>query len=133
MAVGELAAVLWQERELLEDLLFSLDQQHRVVAAGDTRWLARADAAVAGAVRAVRTHEIFRAIEVETLVSQLGLACTASLREIAEVVDEPWTTVLTEHREALRELAAEVDEATERNRDLLLAGERATRERLEQV
>jgi hypothetical protein len=132
-ALGELAAVLWQERELLEDLLFALDQQHRVVAAGDTRWLGRADAAVAGAAGAVRTHEVFRAIEVESLVSLLGLACTASLRDIAEVVDEPWTTVLTDHRDALRELATEIDEATERNRDLLLAGERATREQLEQV
>ena len=66
-------------------------------------------------------------------MSVLGLACTASLRDIAEVVDEPWTTVLTDHRDALRELAGEIDEATERNRDLLLAGERATREQLEQV
>lgn len=132
-ALGELAAVLWQERELLEDLLFALDQQHRVVAAGDTRWLGRADAAVAAAVGAVRTHEVFRAIEVEALVSLLGLACTASLRDIAEVVDEPWATVLADHRDALRELANEIDEATERNRDLLLAGERVTREQLEQV
>ena len=129
--LGELAAVLWQERELLEDLLFAVLQQERVVAEAQTRWLARADAAVAAATRAVQTHEVFRAMEVETVVTLLDVPPTASLREIAEAAGDPWLTVLSEHREALRVLAAEIDEATERNKALLVAGERATRASLE--
>lgn len=130
-ALGELAAVLWQERELLEDQLFAVLQQQHVLAEGQTRWLGRADAALAAATRAVQTHEVFRAMEVETVVSLLGLPATASLLEIAEASGEPWLTVLGEHRDALRVLAAEIDEATERNEALLAAGERATRESLE--
>jgi hypothetical protein len=130
-ALGELAAVLWQERELLEDLLFAVIQQHGVLTEGQTRWLGRADAAVAAATRAVQTHEVFRAIEVETVVALLGLAPTASLHEIAEVAGEPWQTVLGEHRDALRALAVEIDEATGRNEALLEAGERTTRAALE--
>lgn len=130
-ALRELAAVLWQERELLEDLLFAVVQQHSVLTDGQTRWLARADAAVAAATRAVQTHEVFRAMEVETVVSMLGLSRTASLREIAEAAGDPWLTVLSEHRDVLRALAAEIDEATERNHALLAAGERATRDPLE--
>ena len=129
--MGELAAVLWQERELLEDLLFAVLQQHSVLTQGQARWLGRADAAVATATRAVQTHEVFRAMQVETVVSLLGQPATACLRDIAEAAGEPWLTVLGEHRDALRALAAEIDEAVERNQSLLVAGERATREALE--
>lgn len=131
VALSELAAVLWQERELLEDQLFAVLQQQHVLAEGQTRWLARADAAVASATRAVQTHEVFRAMEVETVVSLLDLPATASLREIAEAAGEPWLTVLGEHRDALRGLVAEVDEAAERNAALLAAGERSIRDALE--
>jgi hypothetical protein len=130
-ALGQLSAILWQERELLEDLLFTLRNQHDVLVGGQTRWLGRADAAVAATTRAVQTVEVLRAIEVEGLVTQLGLEPNASLREIAEAASEPWRDVLCEHREALRSLATEVDEATEGNRVLLAEGEQATREALE--
>ncbi len=129
--MGQLSAILWQERELLEDLLFALENQHHVVAGARTRWLGRADAAVAATTRAVQTAEVLRAIEVDGLVAQLGLEPTASLREIADAAAEPWQSLLDEHRDALRALTDEVDEATERNRALLVAGEQATRDALE--
>ncbi len=131
--LGELAAVLWQERELLEDLLYALVQQQRVLSAGEARWLPRADALVAAAARGVQDHEVLRAIEVETLAPTVGLAPTASLLEIANCAEEPWSGVLHEHRAALRGLAAEVEHATAQNRSLLLAGERSTRDALEQA
>jgi hypothetical protein len=131
--LGELAAVLWREREVLEDLLYALTQQQLVLDAGQTRWLPRADAAVAAAAHAVQDHELVRAIEVETLVQILGLPANASLLEIAAQAGEPWATVLGDHRVALRTLTAEIETVTAHNRTLLLAGERATREALEQV
>lgn len=130
-ALSELAAALWQERELLEDLLYALVQQYHLLAAGQTRWLARADAAVAGTARAVQEHEVFRAMQVDALLTVLGLPPSASLREIAQAVDEPWPTLLDEHRSALRCLAEEIEQATARNRALLIAGERSSREALE--
>jgi hypothetical protein len=131
--LGELAAVLWQEREVLEDLLYALVQQQLLLEAGQTRWLPRADAAVAAAARAVQDHELVRAIEVETLIQVLGLPAGASLLEIAAHAGEPWATVLADHRDALRTLSAEIDAVTAHNRALLIAGERATREALEQA
>ena len=131
--LSELAAVLWQEREVLEDLLYALIQQQLVLDAGRTRWLPRADAAVATAAHAVQDHELVRAIEVETLVQVLGLPANASLLEIAAHAGEPWATVLGDHRAALRALTAEIEAVTAHNRTLLIAGERATREALEQA
>ena len=128
--LGELAAVLWQEREVLEDLLYALIQQQLLLDVGQTGWLPRADAAVAAATRAVQDHELVRAIEVETLVQVLGLPANASLLEIAAHAGEPWATVLGDHRDALRTLTAEIDAVTAHNRALLIAGERATREAL---
>jgi hypothetical protein len=130
--LAEFAAVLWQERELLEDLLYALVQQHVVLAAGESRWLARADAAVAGASHAVQGHEVFRAMEADAVVAVLGLAPSASLLEIAAAAGDPWSTVLLDHRSALRALTTEIEQATARNRDLLIAGERSTRAVLEQ-
>lgn len=118
---------------MLEDLLFALVQQHNILATGQTRWLARADDAVAATARAVQNHEVFRAMEVDALVAMLGLASSASLLEIAQVADEPWSTLLHDHRSALRRLADEVDAAIARNRTLLIDGERSTREALEQA
>ena len=131
--LGDLAAVLWQERELLEDLLYALTQQHHLLVAGEIRWLPRADAAVADAARAIQEQEVFRAIEVETLVAVLGIGPSPSLQQIADAAGEPWAMLLQEHLAALRALTEEIEQATTRNRTLLIAGERSTREALEQV
>jgi hypothetical protein len=131
--LGELAAVLWRERELLESLLFSLVQQQLVLTSGGTRWIARVDAMVQAAARAVQEHELVRAIEVDALAAQHGLPADVPLRDLAALAPEPWGTVLADHREALSLLLAEIDTVTVENRALLVAGERATREALEQV
>lgn len=131
--LAELAAVLWQERELLDGLGYALLQQHAVLTSGELRWLPRADAAVAAAARAVQDHELFRAMAVEALVAGLDLDPSASLGEIAAAAGEPWTLLLTEHRDALRTSTEQIEQATARNRTLLVAGERSTRAALEQV
>ncbi len=131
--LGDLAAVLWQERELLEDLLYALTQQHHLLASGEIRWLPRADASVAAAARAIQEQEVFRAIEVETLVAVLGIGTSPTLAQIAAAAGEPWAMLLQDHLTALRTLTEEIEQATARNRTLLIAGERSTREALEQV
>src|SRR5260370_24300213 len=42
MGLREVSAILWRERHLLELLLFKLDEEQLVLAAGRTRWLPRA-------------------------------------------------------------------------------------------
>ena len=42
MGLQEVSTTLWQERNLLELLLFKLEEEQLLLAAGRTRWLARA-------------------------------------------------------------------------------------------
>ncbi|MGH8860093.1 MAG: flagellar export chaperone FlgN [Jatrophihabitantaceae bacterium] len=131
--LGTIAALLWRERDVLEGMLFALVEQQLVLTGGAPRWLVRADAAVQAAARSVQDLEVLRAAEVEMLAHQHGLPAEVSLRELAEAAAEPWSTVLDDHRQALAALTTEIDAAITTNRALLVAGERATREALEQA
>jgi hypothetical protein len=132
-AFGALTDVLWREREVLEGLLYKLTAQQMVLRSGESRWLARADAEVRDAVEGLQDFEVLRAAEVDLLVRHYGLPASVSLRELAETAPEPWPTVLLDHREALRTLTLEIDAVAADNRRLLQAGERATREALDQI
>jgi hypothetical protein len=119
---GDLAALLWREREILEDLLFRLVEQQLILSAGGARWLPKADHEVRAVAETLQEHEIVRAAEVNELVRHYALPGDTSLRELAAFAPEPWPLVLLEHREALRLLALEIDQATDENRRLLLSG-----------
>lgn len=128
-----LSALLWRERELLETVLYRLVAQQRLLAAGDVRWLAHADQDVHDALEAVREHDVVRAVEVDLVARTHQLAPDVALRELAAAAPEPWPALLQDHRDALRELTAQIETATAENRRLLVAGERATREALERA
>src|SRR5690242_18604315 len=132
-AFAGLTDMLWREREVLEDLLFRLTAQQMVLRSGESRWVARADAQVRAAVEGLQDFEVLRAAEVDLLVRHYGLPADVSLRELADTAPEPWLTVLHDHREALRTLTFEIDAVAGDNRRLLQAGERATREALDQI
>lgn len=126
-------AVLWGEREILEQLLYALVQQQLLLNSGQTRWLNRADAQVRATVDELRTGEVLRAAETQALATALGLPSETTLAGFAAVAPEPWAFVFGEHRDALRALVAEIETATEENRRLLRAGATAARETREQL
>lgn len=130
---GELSALLWREREVLEEVLFQLTVQQRVLESGDVRWITRVDAGVNASLETMRLHEIIRASEVERLVREHGLPSDSSLRDLARTAPEPWPSVLLDHREALLTIAAEIDGMTTEVRRLLVAGEKATDEALRRL
>jgi hypothetical protein len=125
------ASLLWNEREALELVHYKLVQEQLLLQAGESRWLAKADAEVAEAIRRMRMSEVLRAAEMERILTDLGLPATATLADLAEVAPEPWGMVLTEHRAALRAIVAEVDAAGHNVRVLLNAGANAIRETLD--
>lgn len=133
MALGEVAATLWREREVLEDLLYALTVENLVLTAGHPRWLARADAAVSAAAQALREHEVLRAVGVDALRRFAGDGHDVSLADLAARSPQPWPTVLVDHRIALLELTEQIETLTARNRELLQAGERATSEALDRM
>lgn len=130
MGVNDLSTLLWRERELLELLLFKLEEEQLVLASGRTRWLARATREVEVVLDQIRRAELLRAAEVDAAATALGLVPGPSLTQLAEACDEPWRTLLREHRAAFLTMTAEITALAEANRDLLTAGQRAAREAL---
>lgn len=132
-ALASLAAILWEQRRLLERLLYRLVSQQLLLTSGQTRWLGHADADVTTAMTAIKDAEVLRAIEVESLAAKLGVSGDVSLAELAELAQEPWSTTLHDHRSALRALAAEIDATVAENRRLLKAGAQAIGETLSKL
>jgi hypothetical protein len=125
MGLREVSAVLWRERHLLELLLFKLDEEQLVLAAGRTRWLARATREVEMVLEELRQTELERALEVGRVAAAFGLPEGASLRQLADAAPPPWQGMLTEHREAFLTLTEEISTLTHTNRELLMRGHKA--------
>jgi hypothetical protein len=132
-AFAAVSNVLWSERETLEHLLYKLVAEQLVLTSGATRWLNHADAEVRAALDRLRASEVIRAAEVEALALAIGLPLETSLGELAEAAPEPWSTVLADHRTALRQLVFEIEGVGAENRRLLSAGAKAIRETLDHL
>jgi hypothetical protein len=130
MGLSEVSTILWRERELLELLLFKLDEEQMVLASGRTRWLARATREVEMVLAEIRRTEVERAAAVDASAASLGLGPAPSLTQLADASPEPWAGLLREHRAAFLSLTAEISQLAEANRDLLVSGQRAAQEAL---
>jgi hypothetical protein len=130
MALEALSRVLWRERELLELLLFKLEEEQLVLSGGRSRWLAHATREVELVLAQVREAEVARAAESDAVAADLGLPPGSSLRQLAAVAPAPWDELLTQHRDAFLKITAEVSSLAEDNRELVSQGARATREAL---
>ena len=92
--MDELARLLSVERHLLELLLFKLIERRHLLAAGETRFLTFADAEVDRALERAQLAELRRSLFIHDLGSDLGA----------------FGTIFIEHRSALCELAAEIED-----------------------
>ena len=130
MGLSEVSTILWRERELLELLLFKLDEEQLVLTSGRMRWLARATKEVEMVLCEIRRTEVARAIEVDAAAKALGLDPNPSLTRLADASPEPWASLLREHRAAFLAMTAEINQLAEINRDLLTSGQKSTRDAL---
>ena len=130
MGLAEVSSTLWRERELLELLLFKLEEEQLLLASGRGRWLTRATREVEVVLEEIRRTELLRAVQVDEAAGELGLEPNPSLRALAEAADEPWRSLLHEHRQAFLTATAEIQGMAEANRELLTAGQRAARDAL---
>jgi hypothetical protein len=128
MGLADLSSILWREREMLELLLFKLEEEQLVLAAGRTRWLAHSTREVEMVLDQIRHTEVLRAAEVEAVAAELGIGPNPSLGQLADAVGAPWSDLFRDHRKTFLALAAEISALAEANRDLLSAGQRAVRE-----
>jgi hypothetical protein len=125
MSLPDLAAVLWRQRDLLERLVYRLECEQLLLAAGRTRFLPMATAEVETLLAELRVLEMQRCGATDQVAAETGLAPGASLEELAGGVQPPWTGVLGEHRQALLALTQELAALAETNRNLMAAGMRA--------
>lgn len=130
MGLSDVSNILWRERQLLELLLFKLEEEQLILASGRPRWLSHATREVETVLGEIKRVELDRAVEVQAVADELKLVETPTLRELAETAGGPWTRIFEEHRKALLELAGEIDSLAQSNRDLLSRGQKAAREAL---
>ena len=128
---NDVSNILWRERQLLDLLIFKLEEEQLVMAAGRTRWLANATREVETVLGEIKRLELDRAVSVADLAHTLALGDAPSLGDIAEKAPNPWNTIFADHRRALLELAQEIDSVAQSNRELLTRGQQATREALQ--
>lgn len=111
-------------------LLYKLDVESLVLAAGRTRWLGTATHEVELVIEHVQQAELLRAIEVDELAAELGLEPAPTLAALIDALEEPWRDVFVQHRQALVAIAAEIEGAVRTNKQLLKSGQRAVHEAL---
>lgn len=131
--LSEVSNILWRERQLLELLIFKLEEEQLILAAGRTRWLTHATREVETVLGEIKRVELDRAVHIEALTRAMALEAPPSLRELAEIAPSPWDKLYAEHRRGLLELAQEIDTVAKANRDLLSRGQQAAREVLERT
>jgi hypothetical protein len=124
----DLSLILWRERELLDTLLYKLEIEQLVLASGQSRWLASAAREVESILDAIRETELLRAVAADEAAARIGLTSNPSLRALADAVNEPWKSILLDHREAFLEYTRSITDLAATNRELLTAGQQAARE-----
>lgn len=130
MGLAEVSSTLWRQRELLELLLFKLEEEQVLLASGRSRWLARATREVEVVLEEIRRAELLRAVQVDEVSTELGLGPGPSLRALADASPEPWRSLLHEHRQAFLTATTDIQAMADANRHLLASGHRAARETL---
>lgn len=129
-AFTELSQCLWRQRRLLELLLFKLDVQQLLLAAGRQRWISAAAKEVEHVLAEIRRGELDRAVLVASVATDLGLDDEPTLSALAALAPEPWDHILREHQQAFLAMTAEVEELSKTNRELIHRGMQSARELL---
>lgn len=122
MALEELSSLLWQEHELLDLLLFKAEEKQYVIVSNKVRWLPRLAREIEVILSQLRDLEVQRAAATEMLCAERGLAGTASLRDLADAVGEPWQQILLQHHENLLQAVTQIRALSDVNRELVDEG-----------
>jgi hypothetical protein len=103
VGLSEVSTILWRERNLLELLLFKLEEERLVLAAGLDRWLPQATREVELVRAELQRIEGARSGAVDALAAELGLQPGRTLGEVAAAAPPPWDRLLDQHRAAVLE------------------------------
>jgi len=129
MGSNELSMQLWRERELLELLLFKLEEEQLLLAAGKSRWIQFSTREIEQVIERLKASGMARVVESEAVAEDWGAPEGATLRELIDHAPEgPWRDVFSEHLRALTQLTAEIAQLRDANEQQLRVALRATQE-----
>jgi len=134
VSANDLSNLLWRERELLELLVFKLEEEQLLLTAGKSRWLPQATREVEAVLARIRLAGVERTIEASAVAIEWGLPEDATLRQLVErAPSDVWRDILQSHLTALSSLTAQIAEVRDTNLTYLRAATRATQETLATV
>ena len=134
MSANELSNLLWRERELLELLVFKLEEEQLLLTAGRSKWLHHATREVEAVLAHLRTAGIERTVEASAVAVEWGLPEDATLRQLVEgAPSDLWRDLFSSHLAALTALTTQIADVRDTNLTYLRAATRATQETLATV
>jgi hypothetical protein len=133
MRLREVSDILWRERRLLELLQFKLTEEQLLVAAGRVRWLPSATREVELIMVELQRAELTRAVAVDELAIEMGLAPNPSLADLAAAAPDTWQGVFERHRHALEVAVDEVNALADESHRMLACKVDDIRTALEKV
>ena len=120
MSANELSASLWRERELLDLLVFKLEEEQFILSSGKTRWLQFATREVEQVMERLRQAGLARTVEASIVASEWGAEDDVTLRELVALAPSgPWADIFTAHLSAMTELTNEIRELRDLNEHYL--------------
>lgn len=114
----------------MELLLFKLQQEHLMLAAGQDRWLHHATAEVNLVMAELAQASAARTATSAQLAAAAGLSAEATLGELAAAALPEWSLMLHDQREQLRALLRQIESVGRINREILANRLSVTREAL---
>ncbi|TFD51398.1 flagellar protein FlgN [Cryobacterium sp. Hh7] len=129
MGANELSAMLWRERELLELLIFKLEEEHLLLESGKSRWLQHATREVEQVLNLVREATLSRSVQVAAVANEWRTDAEATLRELVlHAPAGPWGEILNAHLKAMSTLTAQIKELRDVNENFLRVAARSAQE-----
>lgn len=115
----QLAETLWEERHVVEELLYRLTCARLLLAADEHRFLPAAIDEVDQVVGELREIELHREGQLADIAVELGTGeGLPSLQLLVSTAPPPYDRVFADHRTAFLRLADEVEATTRANREL---------------
>jgi hypothetical protein len=131
MSANELSTLLWRERELLELLMFKLEEEQLLLTTGKSKWLPFATKEVEQVLVRLRTAGMERTVESAVLAAEWGLPDDATLRDLVQhAPSDAWRDIFSSHLSALTGLTAQIAEVRDVNLSYLRSASRATQDTL---
>ena len=107
MGLGDVDRILSAEQQVLRRLLASLRVRGGLAdGSAPEQWTRQAEVGVDALVEELRIIELLRAVEVDAVAAELGIAPGPTLAELAAAAPDPHRARLHGHRDVLHELAA---------------------------